>query len=136
MYSSINLVFFLWFYCIIYIYLFLICINLLWNNKTVMLLTIKNKNAISYPQLNQKKYKFTNLVGCFLVEMQGFEPWTPCLQSRCSNQLSYIPKIILWWACQDLNLGPRHYQWRALTNWATSPNFNTVTLSYCIQKRT
>ena len=26
-----------------------------------------------------------------LVEIQGLKPWTPCLQSRCSNQLSYIP---------------------------------------------
>ncbi len=28
-----------------------------------------------------------------LVEMMGLEPMTPCLQSRCSSQLSYIP---LW----------------------------------------
>jgi hypothetical protein len=27
----------------------------------------------------------------FLVEMRGLEPRTPCLQSRCSSQLSYIP---------------------------------------------
>ncbi len=27
------------------------------------------------------------------VEMTGLEPVTPCLQSRCSSQLSYIP----WW---------------------------------------
>ena len=26
-----------------------------------------------------------------LVEMRGVEPLTPCLQSRCSSQLSYIP---------------------------------------------
>lgn len=26
-----------------------------------------------------------------MVEIQGLEPWTPCLQSRCSSQLSYIP---------------------------------------------
>ena len=26
-----------------------------------------------------------------LVEIQGLEPWTPCLQSRCSSQLSYVP---------------------------------------------
>lgn len=25
------------------------------------------------------------------MEIQGLKPWTPCLQSRCSNQLSYIP---------------------------------------------
>jgi hypothetical protein len=27
----------------------------------------------------------------FCVEMMGLEPTTPCLQSRCSSQLSYIP---------------------------------------------
>jgi Phage integrase family len=26
-----------------------------------------------------------------LVETMGFEPTTPCLQSRCSSQLSYVP---------------------------------------------
>jgi site-specific DNA recombinase len=28
-----------------------------------------------------------------MVETQGLEPWTPCLQSRCSSQLSYVPKL-------------------------------------------
>ena len=28
------------------------------------------------------------------------------------------------WVCQDSNLGPRHYQWRALTSWATRPLSN------------
>jgi hypothetical protein len=28
------------------------------------------------------------------VEMMGLEPTTPCLQSRCSSQLSYIPGTI------------------------------------------
>jgi hypothetical protein len=27
----------------------------------------------------------------FLVETMGLEPTTPCLQSRCSRQLSYVP---------------------------------------------
>ena len=27
----------------------------------------------------------------FLVEINGFEPLTPCLQGRCSSQLSYTP---------------------------------------------
>jgi hypothetical protein len=26
-----------------------------------------------------------------LVEVNGVEPMTPCLQSRCSSQLSYTP---------------------------------------------
>src|SRR5437764_7793161 len=28
----------------------------------------------------------------FVVETMGLEPTTPCLQSRCSSQLSYVPK--------------------------------------------
>ena len=31
-------------------------------------------------------------IGCLVVEIDGFEPTTPCLQSRCSSQLSYTPK--------------------------------------------
>ena len=27
------------------------------------------------------------------VEIVGVEPTTPCLQSRCSSQLSYTPRI-------------------------------------------
>ena len=27
----------------------------------------------------------------FVVETMGLEPTTPCLQSRCSSQLSYVP---------------------------------------------
>ena len=28
------------------------------------------------------------------MEMTGLEPVTPCLQSRCSSQLSYIPEAV------------------------------------------
>ena len=31
------------------------------------------------------------LTRTFLVETMGLEPTTPCLQSRCSSQLSYVP---------------------------------------------
>ena len=27
-----------------------------------------------------------------VVETMGLEPTTPCLQSRCSSQLSYVPR--------------------------------------------
>ena len=27
-----------------------------------------------------------------MVETMGLEPTTPCLQSRCSSQLSYVPE--------------------------------------------
>ena len=30
--------------------------------------------------------------GTFGVELMGLEPTTPCLQSRCSSQLSYSPE--------------------------------------------
>ena len=32
----------------------------------------------------------------FLVEINGFEPLTPCLQGRCSSQLSYTPVVIFF----------------------------------------
>lgn len=47
-----------------------------------------------------------------LVELRGLEPRTPCLQSRCSSQLSYSPSV---WAWQELNLRPHAYQACALT---------------------
>ena len=31
------------------------------------------------------------MVAVFFVEIDGFEPTTLCLQSRCSSQLSYTP---------------------------------------------
>jgi hypothetical protein len=30
----------------------------------------------------------------FPVETMGLEPTTPCLQSRCSSQLSYVPENV------------------------------------------
>jgi hypothetical protein len=35
----------------------------------------------------------TNSYILYMVETQGLEPWTPCLQSRCSSQLSYVPLL-------------------------------------------
>jgi hypothetical protein len=34
-----------------------------------------------------------------MVETMGLEPTTPCLQSRCSSQLSYVP-----WAASETTL--------------------------------
>ena len=34
-----------------------------------------------------------------------------------------MANFIIWWATRDLNLRPRHYQWRALTSWASRPQF-------------
>src|SRR3712207_953895 len=35
------------------------------------------------------------LTSGFVVETMGLEPTTPCLQSRCSSQLSYVPWVLL-----------------------------------------
>ena len=35
--------------------------------------------------------KSPTIVELFVVEIVGVEPTTPCLQSRCSSQLSYTP---------------------------------------------
>ena len=34
--------------------------------------------------------------------------------------------FVTWWGWEDLNLWPRHYQWRALTNWATAPKYQRI----------
>jgi hypothetical protein len=57
-----------------------------------------------------------------LVEADGIEPTTPCLQSRCSPTelrplvLSSTARARSWWAREDLNFRPHAYQARALTN--------------------
>ena len=60
-----------------------------------------------------------------LVEVNGFEPMTSCLQSTRSPNWA-IPPVRLcfhsWWAREDLNLRPHAYQACALTSWATSPS--------------
>ena len=33
------------------------------------------------------------LTWTFVVETMGLEPTTSCLQSRCSSQLSYVPRM-------------------------------------------
>ena len=40
-----------------------------------------------------------------LVETMGLEPTTPCLQSRCSSQLSYVPR------CRPWSSGPLPPEW-------------------------
>lgn len=65
-----------------------------------------------------------------LVEVNGFEPMTSCLQSTRSPNWA-IPPVRLyfhsWWAREDLNLRPHAYQACALTNWATSPKPDWIT---------
>ncbi len=52
---------------------------------------------ISFAQYGDSQSRFAYLVGIAykpLVETMGLEPTTPCLQSRCSSQLSYVPKLV------------------------------------------
>jgi len=60
-----------------------------------------------------------------MVEADGIEPTTPCLQSRCSpTELRPRPDlpertgrtVEKWWAREDLYFRPHSYQARALTN--------------------
>ena len=44
----------------------------------------------SNPQYRNKK---NDGMSFLLVEIIGFEPMTPCLQGRCSSQLSHTPKF-------------------------------------------
>ena len=39
-----------------------------------------------------RRHNFSDCDAC-LVEIDGFEPTTLCLQSRCSSQLSYTPLV-------------------------------------------
>ena len=39
-----------------------------------------------------KKARETGLALEYLVGVQGFEPWTPCSQSRCATRLRHTPK--------------------------------------------
>jgi hypothetical protein len=77
--------------------------------------TLIAEDALDFDDLSAADLLDLSLLGgqswykAVMVETQGLEPWTPCLQSRCSSQLSYVP-LTSWWAMRDLNLRPRHYQ--------------------------
>ena len=45
------------------------------------------------------KKPLRNVSKRLLVEIVGVEPTTPCLQSRCSSQLSYTP--LFFCECKD-----------------------------------
>ena len=40
-----------------------------------------------------------------MVGVQGFEPWTPCSQSRCATGLRHTPNLI-WWRVTGSNRRP------------------------------
>ena len=67
----------------------------------------------------------------FLVEVNGFEPMTSCVQGRRSPKLSYTPekRPRKWWAWMDLNHRPHAYQACALTELSYRPSHNPSSLS-------
>ena len=76
-----------------------------------------------YFSLSAKKY--TPKLFNSMVEVNGIEPMTPCLQSRCSPSWATPPCISFpkqWWVWMGSNHRPPPYQDGALTNWATDPN--------------
>ena len=59
-----------------------------------------------------------------MVEDDGIEPTTPCLQSRCSPSWAnppWNPSVKTWWVWLGSNQRPPPYQDGALTSWATDP---------------
>ena len=87
-----------------------------------------DKNSLCDGLLNYIKQYWILLLG--LVEVNGIEPMTSCLQSRRSPNWATPPissKILAnfvpskWWARVDLNYRPHAYQACALTAWATGP---------------
>ena len=66
--------------------------GVLWKKKDA---TSPTENCIitslpRYTEIYAQK-KSPTIVELFVVEIVGVEPTTPCLQSRCSSQLSYTP---------------------------------------------
>ena len=60
------------------------------NNLIKNLVSLR-ANRLSYFTTH---YLFVNYLK-IPVELRGFEPRTPCLQSRCSSQLSYSPSVTI-----------------------------------------
>ena len=58
---------------------------------------VEDLNLRPRPYQRRALTSWANRPSFDMVERQGLEPWTPCLQSRCSSQLSYVPIN-----CQDL----------------------------------
>ena len=52
------------------------------------------------------------------VGVAGFEPTTPCSQSRCANRTALHPETFFLSLLSDSNQRPRDYKSRALANWA------------------
>ena len=52
------------------------------------------QRPIAHNKMYKKKRTHSDVfLNGFVVEIVGVEPTTPCLQSRCSSQLSYTPML-------------------------------------------
>ena len=107
------------------------CINTSFNrvlsteNSSIFLFI---KKILNIKILNLYK-KVINLVKAFMKFFLSSEKMIIFLQL---NIWSLKLIIILWWARQDSNLGPIHYECTALTNWATGPNKYLFLLCFII----
>ena len=64
-----------------------------WQRLHIMEAVV-NEDKVFSSRNKQKKQTHRNSESVSeFVEIDGVEPTTLCLQSRCSSQLSYIPKI-------------------------------------------
>lgn len=72
-----------------------------------------------------------------MVEDDGIEPTTPCLQSRCSPSWANPPMnhLDVWWVWLESNQRPLRYQHSALTNWATDPSRSRLTQQSELNRR-
>ena len=70
----------------------------LWDSRDACATTTGNqgrREAHPFPILTASKHKKPRSETWASVELMGFEPTTPCLQSRCSSQLGYSPEGVL-----------------------------------------
>ncbi len=62
-----------------------------WQRLRIMA-AVENEDKVFTSWENKKKQTHRNSESVYeFVEIDGVEPTTLCLQSRCSSQLSYIP---------------------------------------------
>ena len=52
------------------------------------------RRRVLYPaelQARSRQHRYSTITAKLLVGVQGFEPWTPCSQSRCATRLRHTP---------------------------------------------
>ena len=104
---------------------------------------LKNSRVHWTISVNIKEPSLGRLFDIDMVEDDGIEPTTPCLQSRCSPSWANPPFLFLdpfecnqtdccqiWWVWLVSNQRPPPYQDGALTNWATDPSRSLKTKAW------